>query len=135
MWFSSSGGRPLNYVGYESAWVGAQTPTGVSVVVRADANTNALRLAVTTGGVTSRTAAATMSNRTARFDLTGLTPDTAYTYQVEAGGTAIEGTFGNNGQFGTMQVSDSGGSSISVTWRGFDSAGTQLVSHTFSVSV
>lgn len=39
------------------------------------------------------------------------------------------------GQFGTMQVTDSGGSSIGITWKGFDSAGTQLISYSFSVNV
>jgi phosphodiesterase/alkaline phosphatase D-like protein len=45
------------------------------------------------------------------------------------------GEFTNTGQFGTMQITDAGGSSISVVWRAFNSAGTQLTSYSFSVSV
>jgi phosphodiesterase/alkaline phosphatase D-like protein len=41
-----------------------------------------------------------------------------------------------NGIFGTMQITDSGGSTISVGWRGFDSSGTGLfATHSFSVTV
>jgi hypothetical protein len=58
------------------------------------------------------------------------TPNTSY-----GGGTYSEGTFGNNGQYGTMAVADSGGSTIGITWRGFNSSGTQIVSYSFSVSV
>lgn len=42
----------------------------------------------------------------------------------------------SNGIFGTMQVTDNGGSTIDVTWRGFNASGTsQFTAHTFSVSV
>lgn len=39
------------------------------------------------------------------------------------------------GQFGTMSVADAGESSIGVTWRGFNAAGTELVEYAFSVAV
>jgi hypothetical protein len=51
------------------------------------------------------------------------------------GGTYSEGLFTGNGQFGTMDISDSGGSSIGVTWTGRDSTGAVLATHSFSVSV
>lgn len=39
------------------------------------------------------------------------------------------------GQFGTMQIEDSGGASVDVTWRGYTSAGVELTSHAFSVEL
>lgn len=54
---------------------------------------------------------------------------------VSGGGTYSHGEFTNVGQYGTMEISDSGGSSISVTWRGFDKTGATLVTYAFSVSV
>jgi hypothetical protein len=52
------------------------------------------------------------------------------------GGTYSEGgLFTNNGQFGTMEVDDTGGSTIGVTWRLYDSSGTLLTSHTFTVTL
>lgn len=52
-----------------------------------------------------------------------------------AWGTYTSGTFINNGQFGTMEVTDTGGSSIGVVWKGWNSAGSLLATHSFSVSV
>jgi phosphodiesterase/alkaline phosphatase D-like protein len=49
------------------------------------------------------------------------------------GATRWEAT---NGIFATMQVVDSGGSTISVTWRGFNTAGNPVfTAYTFSVAV
>lgn len=45
------------------------------------------------------------------------------------------GWFNANGQFGTMQIVDAGGSTIDVTWRGYDSAGSVLVTSSFTVTV
>lgn len=52
-----------------------------------------------------------------------------------ASGSYSHGEFNNRGQFGTMAVADSGGSSIGVTWTGHDSAGTVLTSYAFSVAL
>lgn len=51
------------------------------------------------------------------------------------GGTWTDGNFNPNGAFGTMQVEDSGGSTIDVTWRAHDSTGAVLSTLAFSVSV
>lgn len=40
-----------------------------------------------------------------------------------------------NGLFGTMQITDSGGASVGVDWKGFNSTGTQVMTHSFSVTV
>lgn len=50
-------------------------------------------------------------------------------------GTFSEGLFANNGQFGTMEVVDAGGTSIDVVWKGWDSSGALLSTHSFSVSL
>jgi alkaline phosphatase D len=54
-------------------------------------------------------------------------------------GTAVTysegGQFLNREQWGSMQIEDSGGSTIDVTWRGHGSAGNVLVTYAFSVSV
>lgn len=50
-------------------------------------------------------------------------------------GTYSEGLFTGNGQFGTMDIVDAGGSSIDVTWKGRDSTGAILATHSFTVSV
>lgn len=39
-----------------------------------------------------------------------------------------------NGIFGTMQITDAGGS-VGVDWKGYNSSGTELLSHSFSVAV
>ncbi len=59
------------------------------------------------------------------------TPDSV----IYGGATYSAGWFNNNGQFGTMQVVDSGGSSLAVTWRGFTSAGTLLVTSAFTINL
>jgi hypothetical protein len=54
------------------------------------------------------------------------------------GGVSSSGAIGfssGNGQFATMAVVDGGGSAIEVTWKMFNSAGTQLMTHTFTVTV
>jgi phosphodiesterase/alkaline phosphatase D-like protein len=45
------------------------------------------------------------------------------------------GWFNSVGQYGTMQVVDGGGSSIGITWRGYNSSGTLLVTSAFAISV
>ena len=40
-----------------------------------------------------------------------------------------------NGIFGTMQVTDVGGSTIGIVWKGFNSSGTQVMTHSFDVNV
>lgn len=52
-----------------------------------------------------------------------------------AWGTYSEGTYVNNGQYGTMEVTDTGGSSIDVVWTGKTSAGATLATLSFSVTV
>lgn len=59
------------------------------------------------------------------------TPDSV----IYGGATYSEGWFNANGQFGTMEVTDTGGPSIGVTWRGYDSSGSLLVTHSFAVSL
>jgi hypothetical protein len=52
------------------------------------------------------------------------------------GGTYSEGSFGaNNGQYGTMEVTDTGGSTVGITWRGHSTNGSVLVTHAFTVTV
>lgn len=48
------------------------------------------------------------------------------------GATAFSAT---NGAYTTMQITDSGGSTISVAWKGFNSSGSQLMSSSFTVTV
>ncbi len=50
-------------------------------------------------------------------------------------GTYSEGSFAINGVFGTMEVADTGGATLDITLRGFNTAGTQLTSLTFSVTL
>jgi len=50
-------------------------------------------------------------------------------------GTYSHGEFAALGQFGTMRVEDSGGSSIDVTWTGRNSSGAVLTTYAFSVNV
>jgi phosphodiesterase/alkaline phosphatase D-like protein len=52
-----------------------------------------------------------------------------------SGATYSEGTFTNDRQFGTMAVTDAGGSTIDVEWKGFNDAGTTLITHTFTVTL
>lgn len=54
---------------------------------------------------------------------------------VSGGGSYTEGEYLNRGQFGTMEIVDSGTNNIEVTWRGYDSIGNILVTHNFLVSV
>jgi len=49
--------------------------------------------------------------------------------------TYSEGSFNGDNQFGTMEVTDNGGSTIDVTWKGFDNNDNQLVSYSFSINV
>jgi PhoD-like phosphatase len=50
-------------------------------------------------------------------------------------GTYSEGTSALNGQFGTMEVTDTGGPSLDVTWKAWDDADHALLSYSFSVTV
>jgi alkaline phosphatase D len=79
----------------ESVWVGALTSDGATVVVRTTADHPNLVLAATSVGGTVRGSAGATSSRGARLSVTGLTPDTEYTYAVEADGVATSptGTF------------------------------------------
>lgn len=55
---------------------------------------------------------------------------------VSGGGTYSEGEFTNPFQYGTMEITDTGGATVGVTWRGFAGASTTpIVTHSFSVSV
>lgn len=56
---------------------------------------------------------------------------------VNAGGsgTYSAGLFTSNGQFGTMEVTDTGGSSLGIVWKGWDSTGALLATHSFSVPI
>jgi phosphodiesterase/alkaline phosphatase D-like protein len=54
---------------------------------------------------------------------------------VSGGDTYSEGEFLNTGQWGSMQIADSGGATIGVTWRGHNSTGATIVTLSFSVSV
>lgn len=51
------------------------------------------------------------------------------------GSLFTSGLFATVGQFGTMTVVDAGGASVSITWRGYDSAGTVLATQAFAVAV
>jgi phosphodiesterase/alkaline phosphatase D-like protein len=48
------------------------------------------------------------------------------------GGPYSEGAFGGSGQFGTVSVRDTGGSTIQVALAGWNHRGEQLVSHAFT---
>jgi alkaline phosphatase D len=54
---------------------------------------------------------------------------------VSGGETYSHGEYTNTGQWGTMEVTDSGGSTVGITWTGYNSVGTQLVQYAFSISV
>jgi hypothetical protein len=52
------------------------------------------------------------------------------------GGSYSEGTFASAaGQYGTMEVTDSGGTTVGITWRGHSANGSVLVTHSFTISV
>lgn len=55
---------------------------------------------------------------------------------ITGGGTYSHGEFltSPQGQFGTMDIADSGGATIGVTWKGYDRNGTLLVTYAFSVT-
>jgi len=59
------------------------------------------------------------------------TPDAT----VYGGATYSEGWFNANGQYGLMTVDDAGGPTVHVTWRGYDSAGSLLVTRAFDVTL
>lgn len=53
-----------------------------------------------------------------------------------ANGSYSEGRFDTNpGQFGIMDITDSGGATITVNWTGYNRVGGTLVTHQFAVSV
>jgi hypothetical protein len=54
---------------------------------------------------------------------------------VSGGQTYSHGEYLNIGQFGTMEVVDSGGSTIDVTWKGWDSLGNLLVTCPLTITV
>jgi alkaline phosphatase D len=51
------------------------------------------------------------------------------------GSQFTSGLFTSLGQYGTMEVTDSGGSSIDVRWTGFNSSGVQLATSSFTVAL
>ncbi len=51
------------------------------------------------------------------------------------GGTYSHGEYLTVGQFGTMAIADAGGATLDVTWKGWNILGTQLVTHTFTVTL
>lgn len=51
---------------------------------------------------------------------------------TSSGATAFSAV---NGQFATMQITDTGAATIDVVWRGFNTAGTQIMTHSFAVTV
>ncbi len=53
---------------------------------------------------------------------------------ASTGFTYSQGEFTNQGQFGTMDVVDTGGATISVTWKGWDSTGALLTTLAFTVT-
>lgn len=56
--------------------------------------------------------------------------------ETYGGGTYSEGgRFMTNGQFGTMEITDTGAGTIGVSWKGYNSTGSLLVQHDFSVTV
>jgi alkaline phosphatase D len=54
---------------------------------------------------------------------------------ASTGFTYSQGEFTGTGQYGTMAVVDGGGSSIGVTWKGWDSNGVQLATLAFTVNL
>lgn len=46
-----------------------------------------------------------------------------------------EGITGTQGVYGTMAITDAGGGTIGVTWKGFNSSGTELTTYSFNVAV
>lgn len=54
---------------------------------------------------------------------------------VSGGDTYTHGEYLNMGQWGSMEIADSGGASIGVTWQGHDSTGNVLATLNFEVSV
>lgn len=62
------------------------------------------------------------------LDMTGATTWGGATYSEG-------GRFTNNGQYGTMEVTDSGGSTIGVIWKGCDSTGNLLVQYDWEANV
>ena len=56
--------------------------------------------------------------------------------ETYGGATYSEGgRFTNNGQFGVMEITDTSGADITVTWKGYKSDGTLLVTHAFDVTL
>lgn len=51
------------------------------------------------------------------------------------GATYSEGKVSTNGNFGVMQITDPGGSTIQVEWKGYDSAGLETLSYSFTRSL
>lgn len=56
--------------------------------------------------------------------------------ETYGGATYSEGgRFTNNGQFGTMEITDAGGADVNVNWKGYSSTGTELVQYDFDVTL
>lgn len=96
-----------------SLWVGALTDTSASVIGRLAFAANNVRLALTGPGGTTYTPAVSVAHaEPVRFDLSSLSPDTAYSYQIEVGGVALGGTTG------TFKTAPSGACSFTVAFSG-----------------
>lgn len=51
------------------------------------------------------------------------------------GGPSSEGTYPGSGQYGLVEITDEGGKTISVSWKGKTSKNTVLVAHSFELRV
>lgn len=72
--------------------------------------------------------AATPVFQASPLDMTGATTWGGATYSEG-------GRFTNNGQYGVMEVDDSGGSAINVSWKGYNSSGGLLVQYDWVATV
>lgn len=88
--------------GVDSLWVGALTSTGATVSVRLSGS-GAARLACTSVGGTVRSSTVAIASGGAKVPITGLTPDTEYSYQVEVDAVAV----GSAGRFRTLPTAGS----------------------------
>ena len=70
-------------------WTGALKPDGLTVCARLSHPASEVRLAVSDGVTTGRGPLVASAGRDARLTITGLAPDTTYTYRVEAYGVPV----------------------------------------------
>lgn len=72
-----------------SLWAGALTDDGLTVVARLSRDASEMRLVVSDGVVTTASPLVSSTGGGARLTITGLSPGTAYTYQIEAYGSLV----------------------------------------------